>query len=38
MGCHLGFWGETIGGSEELIGSGDTDGQESAWLEPGSVL
>jgi hypothetical protein len=25
-------FGETIGGSEELIGSGDTDGQEGAWL------
>ena len=37
MGCHLGF-GETIGGSEELIGSGDSDGKEGAWFEPGSVL
>jgi len=25
-------------GSEELIGDGTEDGQESAWLEPGSVL
>ena len=26
-------FGETIGGSEELIGSGDSDGKEGAWFE-----
>lgn len=38
MGCHLGFCEETIGGGRVLIGEGVEDGQESAWLEPGSVL
>lgn len=38
MGCHLGFYEETIGGGSVLVGEGIEDGQESAWLEPGSVL
>lgn len=31
-------WGNQVGGSETLIGDGNTDGQEGARLEPGSVL
>ncbi|KAG0907308.1 hypothetical protein G6F31_021674 [Rhizopus arrhizus] len=42
IGCNgLSSWflrGNQVGDSETLIGDGNTDDQESAWLEPGSVL
>ena len=38
MNCHLGFGRETTGGDKVFIGEGIEDSQESAWLEPGSVL
>lgn len=42
IGCNgLSSWllqGNQVGGSETLIGDGHTDSQESARLEPGSVL
>ena len=42
IGCNeLSSWfsrGNQVGGSETLIGDGDTDSQEGARLEPGSVL
>ena len=37
MDCHLGFMEKPVGDSETLIGDGDTDSQEGAGLEPGSV-